>query len=93
VESRLRVFAFLLGFGLILQATDNSAPSPSQLRAVRESIATAINTQYYDPKVAASRLQDQKLYESRILGAKTKQEAVNQIGAALADLHNSHLFF
>lgn len=89
----MRVLAFFLGFALILQTTDNSTPSPRQLRAVLESIATAITTQYYDPKVAASWRQNQKLYESRILGAKTKQEAVNQIRAALADLHSSHVFF
>jgi hypothetical protein len=87
------VFAFLLGFALVLQATDNSTPSPSQLKAVLESIATAINTEYYDPKVAASWVLNEKAYERRILGAKTKQEVVDEIRAALADLHNSHVFF
>lgn len=89
----MRVFALLLGITLILQATDNSTPSPSQLKAVLKSIATAIDTEYYDPKAAASWLLNEKRYERRLLGAKTKREAVDEIRAALADLHSSHIFF
>jgi hypothetical protein len=91
----MREYALVLGLGLALvfQATDNSTPSPIQLKAVLDSIATAIGTEYYDPKAAASWLLNEKLYESRILGAKTKLEAADEIRSALADLHNSHVFF
>jgi Peptidase family S41 len=89
----MREYALVLGLALVFQATDNSTPSPIQLKAVLDSIATAIGTEYYDPKAAASWLLNEKLYESRILGAKTKLEAADEIRSALADLHNSHVFF
>jgi C-terminal processing protease CtpA/Prc len=89
----MRSLAALLALALFLQASDDSRPSPSQLKAVLEAINKAVETEYCDPQVAPSWLQSERQHENRILRAKSKQEAVDEIRRALAELHNSHVFF
>jgi C-terminal processing protease CtpA/Prc len=78
---------------VLFSASSSSQILPTQMEAVLDAIDKGVETEYYDPTVASSWRQIEREYETRILNAKSKQDAVDEIRRLLAELHNSHVLF